>query len=393
MNKQGLVKRREFLCKSVLGMGAGVLGGSVIQAGFRTSAAAEQAAPLLPKVKRRRLGRTEIEISEISGAGDTLGEPLIFTAVYKAGVNYIHKADELFRNEWARAILLRDREQMFLDVIIDSIDESAAYSEFERKRRQMGVEYVDFFKAHTLWETVEDFQNKRGVLKAYDRLKKEKKVRWLALSKHGRNTAEVLIAAMDSGLFDAIQPAVQMAGEGLGGVLKSAKEKDIGVICMKTGAATMGNRAEFAKFGSPSKPYQTYYRYLLSLPGVTSIVSTIRNMDHLHENLGASGAPMIPSEMAALRQALASAPANFRNCIGCGECHKSCPCGLAVSDIMRYRVYAEDYGDLARARSQYRQLPAAWRKIVASGEGISRTQCPYGLPLESELKRAHQWLA
>ena len=90
--------------------------------------------------------------------------------------------------------------------------------------------------------------------------------------------------------------------------------------------------------------------------------------------------------------ALAEAPINYRDCITCGECQAACPDGLAVADIMRYRMYAEDYGDWATARAHYTQLPAAWKQTLATGKGIQETTCPYGLPLAAELKQAHHWL-
>ena len=397
MNQPDGVNRRDFLRKSILGVGLGVLGGGVIGAGLNATAADEPAAAApppapIPKVKHRRLGRTKIEISEIAGASDGLGEQLLFTAAWQAGMNYFHKADALFGNEWARTILLKNRDQIYLDVVIDNTTEDGAYTEFENKRKRMGTEYVDFFKIHSTWNSVEDFQTKRGPIQAFDRLKAEKKVRWLALSKHGGNTPEVLTAAMESGLFDAIQPAVANCGDQFEQVLKVAQAKDVGVICMKTGAGAKGKQPAFAKFGDPEKPFQTYCRYLLSLPGVTSIVCFTKNMDHLRENLGASSQPLTRNESEAIRLALARSPADYRDCVGCGQCHAACG-GLTVAEVMRYRLYAEDYGDRDTARTLYRQLPADWQEAVASGQGISDASCPYGLPLVAELKRAHQWLA
>jgi predicted aldo/keto reductase-like oxidoreductase len=316
----------------------------------------------------------------------------MFSLAVKAGVNYFHKADGTFRNPRNREVLLKDRERFYLDVVIDNLEEMRAYDEFEQKRKATGSEYIDFFKVHSTWNSIEDFQNKRGVLAAYDRLKKEKKVRWLALSKHNPKTMEVLTAALESDMFDAVQPAVSQIGEFLK-MLALAKKHDTGVICMKTGAGSIGKKPEFAKFGEPEKPFRTYYRYLLSLDGVTSIVSAFKNYDQMRENLSASGAPMHKSEVEAITLALLNAPRNYRDCITCGECRSSCPGELAVDDIMRYRMYAEDYGDYQLARQHYAKLPAGWKELVASGTGIPEDACPYGLSVAAELKQAHRWLA
>lgn len=403
MSNNKKLNRREFLKDSVLKTGlvalsGGAIGASVLRAVAGETPAASTPAPApqphaeIPKLKHRTLGRTKIEVSEIVGASDGLGDFLLFMKAWESGVNYFHKAERVFGHPRQREVLLKNRERAYLDVVIDNLQEQPAYDEFEAKRKQIGSEYVDFFKVHSTWVTVEDFQNKRGVLAAYDRLRKENKVRWLALSKHGPNTPEVLTAAMESGMFDAIQPAVPDIKD-FQQVLKTAKDKNVGVICMKTGAALRGKMPELAKFGDPAKPYQTYFRYLLGLDGVTGIVSQIKNFDQMRENYGASGNPLQKAEVEALTVAFANAPVNYRDCIACGECHGACPDRLAVSDIMRFRMYAEDYGDLASAREMYGELPAAWKNIVASGKGISASTCPYGLPLADELKQAHRWLA
>ena len=126
---------------------------------------------------------------------------------------------------------------------------------------------------------------------------------------------------------------------------------------------------------------------------MTSIVSNFTNFEQMRENLSASGAPMQKAEIDAITFALLNAPRNYRDCITCGECREACPGELAVDDIMRFRMYAEDYGDYQIARHHYAQLPAEWQATVASGQGIPADACPYGLSVAAELKQAHRWLA
>ncbi|MEI6085876.1 MAG: hypothetical protein WCS70_16450, partial [Verrucomicrobiota bacterium] len=179
------INRRKFFQKSVFTAGSVALAGGILQSvqGETPTPPAE-----MPPVQRRRLGRTKIEIAEIAAPGDSLRDPVMFSVAVKAGLNYFHKADGTFSSPRNQEVLLKDREKFYLDVVIDNLDEDKAYEEFENRRKKTGSEYIDFFKVHSTWNTVEDFHNKRGVLAAYDRLKKEKKTRWLALSKHNPNT-------------------------------------------------------------------------------------------------------------------------------------------------------------------------------------------------------------
>jgi predicted aldo/keto reductase-like oxidoreductase len=386
MNEQSRINRRRFLSQSVATAGLFALAGSVQAEGTNPPAAPTPPPADMPKVTHRPMGRTKIEISEIAGGGDALRDPMMFMVAVRAGVNYIHKADATFINPRNQEVLLKDRSKFYLDVCIDALEEEKAYEEFEDRRRKTGSDYIDFYKVHSTWKTVDDFKEKRGVLAAYDRLKKEKKVRWLALSKHGENTPEVLMAAMESGMFDQIQPAVPDIKD-LQQVLTMAKDKGVGVICMKSGKAIKSKGPEIAKLGDPATPYRTYLRYLLSLNGVTAVVSNTKTFDQMRENYGACGQPMTQTEVEAMTVALANAPRDYRDCIACGKCHEDC--GLAVADIMRYRMYAEDYGDYDAARQLYADLPAAQKTLA----GVRDHACPFGFALADELKHAHRWLA
>jgi predicted aldo/keto reductase-like oxidoreductase len=388
MNKHTNLDRRNFLTRSAATVGLFALAGTIRAEDTDKPTAPTPPSVAMPQITHRPLGRTKIEISEIAGAGDALRDPVMFALATHAGVNYIHKADSCFTNTRNRETLLKDREKFYLDVVIDSLDEDRAYEEFERRRQATGSEYIDFYKVHSTWKTPDDFKEKRGVLAAYDRLKKEKKVRWLALSKHGENTPEVLMAAMESDLFDQIQPAVPDVKD-LQQILTMAKDKGVGVICMKSGKAIKSKGPEIARLGDPATPYRTFLRYLLSLNGVTAVVSNTKTLDQMRENYSASGQPMTKAELETMTVALANAPRDYRDCITCGKCQEDC--GLAVADIMRYRMYAEDYGDYGIARQYYAELPAAWKKLVATG--VPDAVCPFGLALADELKQAHRWLA
>lgn len=379
------LNRREFFQKSVLTAGSVALAGSLVPT-LQAQTTTPVAPPAeMPAVKHRKFGRTKIEIAEI--AAPSISDPVMLGLAVKAGMNYFHKAEGTFGHARNREVLLKDRERFYLDVVIDNLEEDKAYEEFEHKRKQIGSEYIDFFKIHSTWNSVEDVQNKRGPVAAYERLKKEKKVRWLALSKHNPKTVEVLEAALATDLFDAIQPAVANIAD-FQRMLALAKKKDCGVICMKTNAAQASKKPELAKFGEADKPFRTYYRYLLSLDGVTSIVSAFKNFDQMRENLSASGHPMQKAEVDAITLALLNAPRNYRDCITCGECRSACG-ELPVDDIMRHRMYAEDYGDWETARQYYANLPAHWKTT----DGLPADACPYGLSVAAELKQAHRWLA
>jgi predicted aldo/keto reductase-like oxidoreductase len=76
----------------------------------------------------------------------------------------------------------------------------------------------------------------------------------------------------------------------------------------------------------------------------------------------------------------------------CGECLDACPERLAVNDVLRYRMYFEDYGDQKEALRLYSKL----EKNAAVCTGCSAPclgSCPVGIPIPTQLRGAHDLLS
>jgi hypothetical protein len=55
------------------------------------------------------------------------------------------------------------------------------------------------------------------------------------------------------------------------------------------------------------------------------------------------------------------------------------PC---ISDIMRYLMYYNSYGDRAGAREMFAQIPGTIRgKLLSADYGLAEYQCPQHLPI------------
>ena len=76
-------------------------------------------------------------------------------------------------------------------------------------------------------------------------------------------------------------------------------------------------------------------------------------------------------------------------CRNCGYC-LPCPEGIPIPDVFRYESYYRRYGLKDWAKEQYGVL-------ASNGQACSECQtciekCPYGVPIPSGLKQAHQVL-
>jgi predicted aldo/keto reductase-like oxidoreductase len=75
----------------------------------------------------------------------------------------------------------------------------------------------------------------------------------------------------------------------------------------------------------------------------------------------------------------------------CGACLDTCPNGVAINDVLRHRMYFEDYGDQKQAMQLYAKLdPQADACITCTAPCAGA--CPEGVPIRERLIGAHEKL-
>jgi predicted aldo/keto reductase-like oxidoreductase len=77
----------------------------------------------------------------------------------------------------------------------------------------------------------------------------------------------------------------------------------------------------------------------------------------------------------------------------CETCMPSCPRGIRIADILRYRMYHKNYGHRADAREYYAAVPESQRVPACDGCGICECTCPNKLRIVEKLREAHSLLA
>jgi len=114
-------------------------------------------------------------------------------------------------------------------------------------------------------------------------------------------------------------------------------------------------------------------------------------MDQLAENLKAMTQPFTDSD----KQLLASYRdlVGPRYCRGCMQCEGSCAQGLPVAEILRYVMYADDYGQFALGREHFQQLPAKIAAVRCNQCSTCTVHCPNGVRVLERISRAQEILA
>jgi predicted aldo/keto reductase-like oxidoreductase len=230
-----------------------------------------------------------------------------------------------------------------------------------------------------------------NMLEAFGRLKQAGKVRFLGFSSHTPNLVEVTDAAIRSGHFDVMMLAYhhgiwpQMSEL----IQRARTEQDMGVIAMKTlkGAKHHG----LAGFREHADAYsQAALRWVLSNPEVSAAVISFVEFQHVDEYLRASGGQLTPDDVAILERYDRLVAGTY--CAPhCGACLGSCPEQLAIDDVLRHRMYFEDYGDEKEAMRLYAQLERN-ASVCASCSAPCTGACPIGVDIQARMVGAHELL-
>ena len=398
-NKNEL-NRREFI-KEACFLAAGSIGGISLIAQGSQPLVAGQSIP--GKMIYRSLGRTGLNISVVV-AGEMDYLPMHERA-YELGVNYWHKVGN-FEHPGPEFFKNKDRDSFYCDMVIDALDKEGAIAQFEWGLKQSGLEYIDFFKLHSPYRDPKDITKFSGILQAFDYLKKQKKTRYLALAQHYK-TAEICVAAIESGLFDQIQPNFSVfSGPKMHDMIALAKKHEVGVICKKVLAG--GDRfwqrrperkIEIEKRLGQSKDTlgQAMLKWALNVPGVTAVVPLITNFKHLEEDIavGFEESKLPVSESMANNKTINKLAEGLSSeyCRSCGMCTSVCPERIAIADIFRFDLYSSAYGRDLRAKKLYRKLSTDQTADKCDSCGACENACPHRLPIIEKLRAAHALLA
>ncbi len=412
--------RRRFLAAGVLGVG-GVVGSLLAAVGrnYRwatvTGTAIGVQTPTQDPNPRaewsgsrirayRRLGRTEFRVSDISLGSSRIrpenGGEEIARAAIERGVNYFDTAPDYSAAgselELGRAMVGR-RAQIFLATKfctpqgdLPAGTSVAKYMEaVEESLVRLQTDYVDLIHIHacnTLARLLDP-----NVHEAFARLKEQGKARFLGFSSHTPNLEQVANAAIDDGRFDVMMLAYHHgAWPNLSAIIDRAASHDMGVVAMKTlkGAKHRG----LLEFRDQADSYtQAAFKWVLDNPKVSCLVISFSEPQHVDEYLYASGGRPSSSDRAVLRKydQLIAGKHCFQHC---GACLDSCPEQLAIDDVLRYRMYFEDYGDEKEAMRLYAGLDKQ-ADVCIGCSAPCLGSCPHGVEIQTRTQTAHRLLS
>ena len=356
-----------------------------------------------PRIRRTvTLGRTGLEVSDISFGSSGSADPELVLHALERGVTFFDTA-ESYRfgaAEEALGVALRGRRQ---DVVLGSKTKAGArdrgdsmMAALEGSLRRLRTDYLDIYYLHSVNDPARIANPEWAEFT--ERAIAQGKIRFRGMSGHGSRLAECLDIAIDRDLADVILVAYNFTQSpdffddlrtffgfvaqqpGLPARLERAREKNIGAVAMKTLAGARLN--DLRAFERPGETFaQAAFRWTLSDPRVDALVISMTSRDRIDEYVAASdgGAPT-GADRTLLRRYLARNGERYCR-PSCGACESACPHGVEIAEVLRARMYAADYGDEALARAEYALAGADASPCLSCGAQPCRGACPHGLEI------------
>lgn len=364
----------------------------------------------------KRLGRTELEISDISFGSSQLrsGQEDIVRHAMDLGINYIDSAHNYSRGQSEQVIgnaIKGKRDKVYL---VSKAQTTSKWTKqqlmehLEDSLKRLKTDYIDVYMNHAV--------NKVAVIKNpewhafVEAAKQDGKIRFSGMSGHAGRLNECLEYAIEEDLVDVLLVAYNFGQDPsflakltrdfdrivrqpeLPDLLKKAKDKDIGTVAMKTlhGARLNDMRSFETENGTFA---QAAFRWVLSNPNIDALVVSMTNKSLIDEYLVASGSEEISHYDRELLLRYATLNGSTQCRLGCNDCAGSCPYEVQVSDVLRTRMYATDYQNITFAREQYAQIEVNGQACITCSGAPCTNACTYGIDIAALCAPTHRMLA
>jgi aryl-alcohol dehydrogenase-like predicted oxidoreductase len=265
------------------------------------------------EIPHRPLGRTGATVSALGVGGHHLGDlktvedaiRLVHEAI-DAGITFFDNCWEYWNGraeDWLGRALAGRRDKVFLMTKVCTHGRSAdlAMKMLDESLRRLQTDHLDLWQVHGVCfdNDPELAYAKGGVLEAFDRAKKQGKIRFVGFT--GHKDPSIHLDMIRRGYpFDTVQMPLNCLDATFRSferdVLPEANKRGIAVLGMKP----MDGTAGAVKSGLVSA--EEMLRYAMSLPVATTIAG-MDSFEVLRQNLRVARGfkPMTPSEMQAVR--------------------------------------------------------------------------------------------
>jgi predicted aldo/keto reductase-like oxidoreductase len=325
-------------------------------------------------------GRTGLKITKISFGGIMTQEPSVLVSAIEQGFNVVHTALGYTNGRSIEAfgkVMPTQRKNVVLLV------KGMPGSDLDKSLKILNTDYADFIIPSM--DSVAEISDPK-LHEAFAKAKKEGKVGHLGFSCH-TSDPKIIDAMIELGIHDGMMMTYNDTGNvAFMSSLERARRAGIGILAIKglpkraTGTPTAEQRATYATLCRSM--IDNHAHSVLASMGSFQAVEMFREI--LQTNLSYYN-PALE------KQWRASLMGHY--CAMCGNCTGVCPNGVAFKDIIRFRMYHQDYNLPEYARTEYAALGMGCNALNCKECGFCEGVCSRRLPVREILKEAHSMLA
>ncbi len=381
--------RRSFL-------GAGLALPALASVSSTGSPAPEPAALAAgPRLVLGNLGKSGLKVTRVAFGCMTTSDPTVIERAADLGINLFDSARVYQGGNNERmggTALKRYRDKVYITSKTQATDKQQALADLDTSLRELQTDHLDIWYLHSR-STVSSIND--GLLEAQNEAKKAGKIRLAGISFHGGHT-EVMPAFQKMNHFDVFLISYNYAvGNAIDPLIESARKAGIGIVAMKGLAG--GVRPTVPIYKVPQEKLDLLkqegapvaaLKWVLKNPHVDTIIPSIVDMDQLDQDIQAMSAPFTERDNKLLTARLEEIKHWY--CRMCGSCEGKCAKGLPVADLLRFTMYAENYGQFALGRDHFRALPPEVTSVRCADCSSCSVQCPNGVQVSSRLAHAQE---
>lgn len=234
-----------------------------------------------------------------------------------------------------------------------------------------------------------------------EKAKEQKVIKYFGFSTHA-NMADGLMAASKLDWIDAVMTSYNfrlMQDKKLSDAVQACYDAGVGVIAMKTqGKEISPNEADkklMEHFSAKGFTLgQAKVKAVLEDKRIAAACVGRGDITHLKQNVAAvlDKTELTQLDREVFKNYAAQTCSGY--CAGCANICDSVAAGIPVSDIMRYLMYYNSFGDTQTARQLFAEIPQQIRdKMLTADYTVAESQCPQRLPVTRLMSQAVRTLA
>ena len=387
--------------------------------------------PKFPQVPRRKLGKTGVKVPCLSLGGNYsfIDKQVVLRKTLDWGINYWDTAHNYAGGNSELGIgkfLSKNPELRKKLFIVSKASFAKTVADVERllqtSLKRMNTKYIDLYLGvHTLPDPGQLTDELKQWAKS---AKKRKLIQFFGFSTHS-NMAQCLAAAAKLDWIDAVLTRYSfrmMADTKMQAAIEACHKAGKGLIAIKTlgrgqrgprrGPRRPGQRGPLGGLGRPVEAEedkkllshflqrgftegQAKIKFVLEDKRFSSVCVGMQTVALLTSNVAAAldKTKLSQADMEVLKQYAQATCSGY--CAGCAYiCDSALPNVPYVSDIMRYLMYYNSYGEQDRARELFAQIPGKIRdKLLSTDYKLVEACCPQHLPVGELVAEAVSKLA